>query len=836
MNKKAFSFVEIIISISILVVLAIVATTATSNIKNNSNNSRVIADLATIKNGFISYSNEGATLADPQGNKNFYTQDWSYAHDRSEAFWVYWKVTENTIENRYLNIVPLDPRTNQYYSYWVAIDSNQFEVAWVLFNEEWHRAKVEGNYSAENWIYNLIREHNWNNFVIDKWPYLPYNPEERILTARDWDWNVYYVWDEIVNNSSYNMEIYFSDWSTSVITPSTSIVLAEMDFPKDNNLVSKVKIFLEAGSIWTQATSLDNESSFDIFTSDTTASVRWTIFAVNTDGTNTEVLVEKWEVEVKKNPILFIKEDILVKPSIISNQVESIKTDISIDPFQIIKDDTDFTKVKKINMTNPNSIIESEIEEVKNVYFSNWSFNTNILDNNLISNIDNSFIAENNINNIWKSCYLEWVKIEDWETWTGFLYKEDDTCTDYITRTCNNWILEWDSNYKFFWCKKPEKCSTSYTNSLNIWLETYNFNLWFWELNTNKWDLTSWVLSEPKFNISNWHKRLQMDLECANDLTYTPIWAPTEIIYCDTWYEEDDWACVSVCNWLQLWLWALWSVCIQPIQLFHDNWYDLVSYIWYDNFNENTANNNDWFNSSFNIIWDWSLYNWTQVMYWSNRWIPEYTWIFNTPNWWCSHHCWIWIKPSSINWLSFNNKNHIIKDTNPSNWPVYWVYLDRAGNDSYLKYEWLNLWNTDVDDFKIEISTRWRSLKSNNANKYYLFSNDSWNVNLFLKDWRLYYYDGISHNMITNSLSIDNHEYYKVVFERYYNQQAHNNSHYTKLSILDKDNNVIASQNNSWVNSWTNRFWSKIYIASDKNKSNQWEDIIDYVKIYKKDM
>jgi type II secretory pathway pseudopilin PulG len=75
MNKKAFSFVEIIISISILVVLAIVATTATTNIKNNSNNSRVIADLATIKNGFISYSNEGANLADPQGNKNFYNQD-----------------------------------------------------------------------------------------------------------------------------------------------------------------------------------------------------------------------------------------------------------------------------------------------------------------------------------------------------------------------------------------------------------------------------------------------------------------------------------------------------------------------------------------------------------------------------------------------------------------------------------------------------------------------------------------------------------------------------------------------------------------------------------------
>jgi hypothetical protein len=70
------------------------------------------------------------------------------------------------------------------------------------------------------------------------------------------------------------MEVYFSDGSTSVISPGTNLVLTEMDFPRDNNLVSKVKIFLEAGSIWTQATSLDDESSFDIFTSDTTASVR----------------------------------------------------------------------------------------------------------------------------------------------------------------------------------------------------------------------------------------------------------------------------------------------------------------------------------------------------------------------------------------------------------------------------------------------------------------------------------------------------------------------------------------------------------------------------------
>jgi hypothetical protein len=47
-----------------------------------------------------------------------------------------------------------------------------------------------------------------------------------------------------------------------------------MDYKQEHNLVTDVKLILESGMIWNKAASLDEESEFEIYTTDSTAAVR----------------------------------------------------------------------------------------------------------------------------------------------------------------------------------------------------------------------------------------------------------------------------------------------------------------------------------------------------------------------------------------------------------------------------------------------------------------------------------------------------------------------------------------------------------------------------------
>lgn len=302
-NKKAFSFVELIIASSILVLLAIVWYSINSNSLSKKDNTKVETDLKTIENALVWYIQENNELPMPEWNTNFINKNWNYSHsyENEDTFSVYWSFTEKTLAKKYLDITPLDPRTNSYYSYAKISEKynlNQFEVAWVEEIENNQKAKVIWNYTAEHWPYNLIKSYNSSYFVTDKWIYLPYNPDDLILIATDSDWVIYREWDSV---SSWidTKELFFSDWSVSVLEPNSNIVLNKLNFPKENNLVTEIKIFLEAGAIWTKATKLDEDSMFEIHTADSAAAVRWTIFWVKNKSV-TEVIVIEWTVDVSK--------------------------------------------------------------------------------------------------------------------------------------------------------------------------------------------------------------------------------------------------------------------------------------------------------------------------------------------------------------------------------------------------------------------------------------------------------------------------------------------------------------------------------------------------------
>ena len=101
--KKWFSFVEVIISISILTIISIVATTAYNGMQQKSDNSKIIWDLRSLSNTLESFKEANKDLPQPSWNKSFYKEDTSYSHSYDEAFWVSWFITENTIDKKYLN-------------------------------------------------------------------------------------------------------------------------------------------------------------------------------------------------------------------------------------------------------------------------------------------------------------------------------------------------------------------------------------------------------------------------------------------------------------------------------------------------------------------------------------------------------------------------------------------------------------------------------------------------------------------------------------------------------------------------------------------------------------
>ena len=320
MNKKALSFVEILVSVAIIALLATVWLSYKNSYDDNKFNAKVESDLATLNNSFLSYKQENSSLPTAKSNDNFFKKDSSYAHDENDnAYWVHGYVTDNLIPKKYLNYLPLDPRTNQYYAYWKTLDPKnlQFEFAWVLVNDWEPESIVSGNFDWKALV-GLIREYNWPQFIYDQsTKNFPYNPEERLMTAKigsySWnvtvtiDWNDYSwdkvlekilkEWDKITVSPFSSANIYYSDGSRSILEDDSELVLTNMKYKSDNNLLTQIKLNLNQGSMWTKATKLNPDwSEFEVTAQDTTAAVRWTIFGIN----NNKISVVKWRVEITK--------------------------------------------------------------------------------------------------------------------------------------------------------------------------------------------------------------------------------------------------------------------------------------------------------------------------------------------------------------------------------------------------------------------------------------------------------------------------------------------------------------------------------------------------------
>lgn len=332
-NKKAFSFVELIIVLTIIVLISVVVFKVSSESKEKTTNAKVESDIISISNSLKANFEQEKKLSLPSWNRNYFKSNWAYSHetfeDKNSAFWVYWKISSKNLEKKYLSEVPKDIRTWEFYSYWILNDKKTFEVASFIKKDWKNLAKVVWNYSWDKWVLGLIREYNWPYFIVDGSENLPYNPDKIILSATDSGKNEFLDWDEIVFDGTdltrnwqkitnperkkiwekYFYDLYFSDWSIwKIELKSENEKFSLTLWWKNKNLVlennwekSKITMFLEVWKMWIFASNYeDSKSELEVWTQDLTAAVRWTIFSIDANEKEKpkRVVWYKWKVEV----------------------------------------------------------------------------------------------------------------------------------------------------------------------------------------------------------------------------------------------------------------------------------------------------------------------------------------------------------------------------------------------------------------------------------------------------------------------------------------------------------------------------------------------------------
>lgn len=867
---KAFNFIEILIVITILALISVIAYTSFGLRQNNTINTKIQSEISTLSNALLSYKQENNLLPQPEWNTNFYSEDTSYVHDYQDdiTFWVHWFITHDTVPKKYIDIVPVDPRTGSFYAYgktklqWNTTES--YEISWVIFDWDTYESIVVWDYTAESWPFNLIREYNGPNFVYNKSKNnFPYNPLERILTAKiyNFSWKVLInnqlysaekilnyelkSWDTIEVDQNWIVELYYSDWSQSILwdkSHKTIITLQKMDFIQKNNLVTDIKLILESGMIWTKAAKLDQESWFEIFTTDSTAAVRWTIFWVQKD--------EQWSTITVKNGNVAIKE--ISWNHVINTEIikEYITDNIEI-PSEVIDD---VNEVIEFNPNNESIIQVEENENIKWIFISRIEkissleslddipsqiinqilYNAPVINNNIQIKLNNYFYTEENVS----------ISIDITENLlnnSDFLIINQSDIIEIDSS--NNISQSWSIITYTFDSISDNVITNSYSNSDfisdNIWINN-NFIINSeinsdiinpeWRINSTEINLLEYIINK----IENWEEQITLQLwklnhnnkiSLTNKIYLTIIQNKYYTNRSDELYQINEADIIQEkeenivtnrlnnnCNWF-IYSW----ICADANNELKTQWWNLIAYAPYDNItfepdiqSQENLNTIYWFHTA---RWNINVHLWSDVLIkssWSSC-IPHFIdWKYE------DNYCESWNSRENlnINSMIFNRYSHILNDNIET-----WVFIDNYGDDSKLKYE-LDEWLRSLNNYLIEFSIRWWALKRTTWN-YYLYNNN--NVELFLSGWdlRLKINGSIGDKQIKkediNNIIIDNNKYYNI--------QIISNEGQIKLKI---DNHSTEWSSNEWI--ILNRY-QYIWLRSS-HTDNQWNDIINYIKIY----
>jgi len=750
--KSAFSLIEILVSVSIIILLWIIGLSFFIWDKENTYNSKTSADLETVKNSFLSYINAWNELPKPDGNVSYFSMDTWYSHslESNNTYWMHWLLSQKILPKNFLDYTPINPKTNQFYAYWKLKEKQEFELAWIIYNKQEPESIVIWNYIWENWPINLIREYNGAYFVNDRSKEsFPYNPSELLLIWKIWayswtvkiDWYQWDIlkkqlitWDKIIVGKWWSTEIFFSDGSRTILWDNEKesiLEITKLSYIEKNNLATKIILALNVWTLWTKASELNNNSEFEIFTQDTTAAIKWTIFGISKNTNETKITLVVWKLDIKENrittPWISLSEDY--------NNGKISKTPIneSILSWSILEV-KEWEEIKYISIKKQENGSENQI------------YNGSIIDNNEINNIfkqSQEYKSLNNINLDIKNIYSSWSeKIFNLYLYNIFnnniVIKDKDKDENEIE--CNNWKCICKNNCT--WIKRIKIC-----NNNNILSSKINCT-WYKEF-----DLDSNIITNPtKQKIDHTELKNEIMKENLKDFNIN--------------YEKID-NSITVD-------WITYKSSDNPF--FHNLWFNLVAVAPYDI--------------------DVNLYTWSTN---DNKIIAEYN-----------------LKITDTTDSFFSNIKNIYDTSNNLNiyWynDINWVFLS---NNNYIKYSsnWFFDWN-----FAIEMNVK--GLDRENDKEYTLFK--IWSNKLYINHNKLYYYNNNYNN--NNDLNIFNNDksFHKVIFIKKNND----------IKIYIDEKLVISYTSDKSLN-----FSKDIYIGNNINYNdtsyiNQWNDIIDYIKIY----
>ncbi|MDD5213181.1 MAG: FecR domain-containing protein [Candidatus Gracilibacteria bacterium] len=804
-RNKAFTFVELIVSIGIFLLVTTIGYVSYSGSVETKDNAKVSSDLATIDNSFKSYFAENKSLPEANGNQSFYKDDGSYAHDASDsAYGVSSFISEKTLPAKYLNSIPLDPRTKYYYAYAKTIDNKYYEIAGVIKKDNNYKSIVSGYYPTKgNELSNLIREYNGPEFVANNSTiHFPYNPEEKILTAQVNDYSgiitithkgntitqtdgtgildtALVTGDKIVVGVASTASIFFSDGSKAYLgdkNTASELNLSDMSYKEDSNLFTKVKLVLNIGTLWTSASKMSDNSNFEVDSSNTVAAVRGTIFGVSVDAaSNTNVVLAKGKISVSKidtagiiTPFYFpyltdasgiisvtgseAPKGIQVPSTATSpssstgaiNEIPGNQDNIN----NVISGDTNISlsdyKIKLINVTNSGTTTPYQNFQAK------IGVDKKLLNNFQYFKLDDTYIRK--FDGIGTGTY----------TFTGYTtFASGNTNLVGINNTANGTL----------------QMQGSISSPLQYILSNSNIN--------GKFELRACKINQKGEEICS----KSLNLKVPNGLmNYSPK-CQKEIVTFGTEQVDD-------------------SLC--------DDGYELVGYAGY-NYNNGNYHNldlNTYINSTNSVIYSSGAS------------------INNTKL----------VQSGSLFYTSGDLTNSLSGTMDG----VYYNFLDNGifdfgGNkgifldnwnptNDFLQYNIGDLNLNSGSGFAIEMSVRGAALKRNDGHAYNLFTLGNYtmyiNTNL---------YDAIGTTMIRTTPSgtdrssyegnISDNKFYKVI-------SIYNNGTLS-IYIYDENNGIIVKRENISISS-TLLIGDTLYVGSTKDKLSQWNDIIDYVKVYKR--
>ena len=208
-QKKAFTLIELAISISIVAILATSWFYSYISSLNDARDSDRKANMWLIKTSLNLYKLKRWAFPIPWNKFNI-TNSWVVVANQ-------WKLDENIVLTT-IEKIPTDPLTESNYFYSVTTNRQEYQVALTLENWDFPIANLEWNYRSVsiNILPNIMVAHslsgstfeinpndldwidNRNKFILDGWLNLPY-----ALTS---PYEPYYNW--------WNVDSLMSEWST----------------------------------------------------------------------------------------------------------------------------------------------------------------------------------------------------------------------------------------------------------------------------------------------------------------------------------------------------------------------------------------------------------------------------------------------------------------------------------------------------------------------------------------------------------------------------------------------------------------------------------------------